>query len=271
MAFENGYFGRIRNENFRWKTTPTFSPIMTDKIESTDPWQKLKQFTNARVALGNVGNSLPLKEVLALKLAHARAKDAIDTTLDTRLLRSQIEKYDLPFYEFRSQVTDRNEYLQRPDLGRKLSRDGLQKVYEKVDIVLVLTDGLSAVAVNKYCHQIVEEIFPEIVKNYSVAVVIVEQGRVAVGDEVAELFQADFVAVFIGERPGLSSPESMGIYTTFQAKKGFTDEKRNCISNIHYQGLSNQHAASLLRYLIQQSFALQLSGVALKIDSKLLS
>jgi ethanolamine ammonia-lyase small subunit len=244
---------------------------MTDKIKSTDPWQKLKQFTNARVALGNVGNSLPLKEVLALKLAHAQAKDAIDTVLNTKLLRSQIKKYDLPFYELRSQIKDRNEYLQRPDLGRQLSHEGLEKIYEKADIVFVLTDGLSAVAVNKYCHQVLEEILPEVTAKYSVAVVSVEQGRVAVGDEVAELFGADFVAVFIGERPGLSSPESMGIYTTFQAKKGFTDEKRNCISNIHQQGLSIQHAASLLRYLIQQSFALQLSGVALKIDSKLLS
>lgn len=244
---------------------------MSDKIKSTDPWQKLKQFTNARVALGNVGNSLPLKEVLALKLAHAQAKDAIDTVLNTNLLRSQIKKYNLPFYELRSQIKDRNEYLQRPDLGRKLSIIHANKVFEKTDIVFVLTDGLSANAVNKYANQVIEQVFSEIKIKYSVAFVTVEQGRVAVGDEVAELLQADLVAVFIGERPGLSSPESMGIYTTFQAKKGFTDEKRNCISNIHSQGLSIQHAASLLRYLIQQSFALQISGVGLKIDSKLLS
>lgn len=244
---------------------------MSEEIQHNDPWKKLKQFTNARVALGNVGSSLPLQEVLALKLAHAQAKDAIVTTLDISYLRSNMQKYAIPFFELKSKISDRNEYLQRPDLGRKLSDESLEIVAEKADIVFVLTDGLSASAVNKYSTDLLSLILPEILEKYTVAVVTVEQGRVAVGDEVAELFDADFVAVFIGERPGLSSPESMGIYTTFQAKKGFTDEKRNCISNIHQQGLSIQQAASLLRYLIQQSFALQLSGVGLKIDSKLLS
>lgn len=244
---------------------------MSNEIQQDDPWRKLKQFTNARVALGNVGSSLPLKEVLALKLAHAQAKDALVTTLDVKSLESQLQKYNIPFYSFKSKVTDRNEYLQRPDLGRKLSDESSEEVFEKADVVFVLTDGLSAVAVNKYSIDVLGLVLPDIVQKYTVAVVTVEQGRVAVGDEVAELFGADFVAVFIGERPGLSSPESMGIYTTYQAKKGFTDEKRNCISNIHSHGLSVQNAASLLRYLIQQSFALQISGVGLKIDSKLLS
>lgn len=243
---------------------------MSDEIQSIDPWRKLKEFTNARVALGNVGSSLPLQEVLALKLAHAQAKDAIDTALDVPLLRAQTERYGIPFYELQSQVADRSEYLQRPDLGRKLNIENHKKSFGKAEIVFVLTDGLSAVAVNKYSTEVLNLVLPEILENYTMAVVTVAQGRVAVGDEVAELFDADFVGVFIGERPGLSSPESMGVYTTFQAKKGFTDERRNCISNIHNQGLSIQQAASVLRYLIAQSFALQLSGVALKIDSKLL-
>ena len=244
---------------------------MSEELQNNNPWQKLKQFTNARVALGNVGSSLPLNEVLALKLAHAQAKDAISTTLNIRNLQSQLLKYNLPFYSFKSKVTDRNEYLQRPDLGRQLNEESSKESVEKVDIVFVLTDGLSAVAVNKYSTDMLDLVLPEIVQKYTVAVVTVEQGRVAVGDEVAEFFKADFIAVFIGERPGLSSPESMGIYTTYQAKKGFTDEKRNCISNIHNQGLSIQQAASLLRYLISQSFALQISGVGLKIDSNLLT
>ncbi len=239
---------------------------MSDKIVLPDQWQKLKQFTKARVALGNVGTGLPLTEVLALKHAHALAKDAIVTQLDLDGLQKKSEELHISCQVFKSKVQDRLEYLKRPDLGRRLDLNSNHVDIEKVDILFVITDGLSATAVNKYAFEVLEMIISEVTEKYKVAIALVEQGRVAVGDEVAELFEADFVAVLIGERPGLSSPESMGIYTTYQPKLGLTDERRNCISNIHADGLSAQQGSTLLKYLIDRSFALQLSGVALKIE-----
>jgi len=239
---------------------------MIDKIVLPDQWQKLKQFTKARVALGNVGTGLPLTEVLALKHAHALAKDAIVTQLDLDGLQKKSEELQIPCQVFKSKVQDRLEYLKRPDLGRRLDFNSNHVDIDKVDILFVITDGLSATAVNKYAFEVLEIMISEVTEKYKVAIALVEQGRVAVGDEVAELFEADFVAVLIGERPGLSSPESMGIYTTYQPKLGLTDERRNCISNIHANGLSAQQGSTLLKYLISRSFALQLSGVALKIE-----
>ncbi|MGB3144817.1 MAG: ethanolamine ammonia-lyase subunit EutC, partial [Maribacter sp.] len=213
-----------------------------------------------------VGTGLPLTEVLALKHAHALAKDAIVTQLDLNGLQKKSEEFQIPCQVFKSKVQDRLEYLKRPDLGRRLHLNSNHVDIEKVDILFVITDGLSATAVNKYAIEVLGIIITEIKKKYKVAIAMVEQGRVAIGDEVAELYKADFVAVLIGERPGLSSPESMGIYTTYQPKLGLTDERRNCISNIHADGLSAQQGSTLLKYLINRSFALQLSGVALKIE-----
>lgn len=239
---------------------------MSGKVVLPNQWQKLKQFTKARVALGNVGTGLPLNEVLALKHAHALAKDAIVTQLDVDGLQNKSERLSIPCQIFKSKVQDRLEYLKRPDLGRRLDVNLEHLATEKVDILFVITDGLSATAVNKYAFGVLDMVIPEITEQYKVAIALVEQGRVAVGDEVAERYEADFVAVLIGERPGLSSPESMGIYTTYQPKLGLTDERRNCISNIHTDGLSANQGSTLLKYLIDRSFALQLSGVGLKIE-----
>ncbi|WP_419213970.1 ethanolamine ammonia-lyase subunit EutC [Maribacter sp. X9] len=239
---------------------------MNDKIVIPDQWQKLKQFTKARVSLGNVGTGLPLSEVLALKHAHALAKDAIVTELDVEDLKRTCAKLNVPCQVFKSKAQDRLEYLKRPDLGRRLELNSNHTDIEKVDIIFVITDGLSATAVNKYACELLGIILPEITKKYKVAIALVEQGRVAVGDEVAELYRADFVTVLIGERPGLSSPESMGVYTTYKPKLGLTDERRNCISNIHADGLSAIQGSTLLKYLINRSFALKLSGVDLKIE-----
>ena len=239
---------------------------MSEELEKYDPWQKLKQFTNARIALGNVGSGMPLKEVLALKLAHAKAKDAIFTELDLAYFRLKCSELGIELSEFKSQVADRDEYLKRPDLGKKLADTSITQRSSKAQIVFVVTDGLSASAVNKNAMPLLELLIPSIQEKYSVALTLVSQGRVAIGDPIAELFDADFVAVLIGERPGLSSPESMGIYTTYQPRMGFTDEKRNCISNIHDKGLQLTEASKILHYLIQESFRLKLSGVGLKLD-----
>ncbi len=244
---------------------------MNAEIEKSETWQKLKGFTHARIALGNVGNGMPLAEVLNLKLAHAKAKDAIFTELDKELFRNKNSIWKLPFFELKSKIKNRNEYLKRPDLGRLLTDFPNETVFPKSDIVFVICDGLSASAVNRYADKILDLVLPDLQKKYTLAIALVEQGRVAVGDPVAELFNADFAAVFIGERPGLSSPESLGIYTTYKPKSGFTDEKRNCISNIHENGLADHHAALLLNFLINQSYKLKLSGVELKVDLNLLN
>ena len=239
---------------------------MKKGIVASNQWLKLKELTNARVALGNIGPALPLFEVLALKEAHAMAKDAIVRTLDHTYLERECKTLGLPCFRFKSQVGDRLEYLKRPDLGRKIETSNHKAPIDKANIVLVITDGLSAKAVNTNVFQVIKAVLPDIKSKYSISVALVEQGRVAIGDPIAKIFNADFVAVFIGERPGLSSPESMGIYTTYKPDIGITDERRNCISNIHRNGLSSSQASNLLIYLIRESFGKKISGVKLKID-----
>ncbi len=234
-----------------------------------DPWASLKEFTKARIALGNVGGSMPLNEVLAFKLAHANAKDAIYSNLDIGGFTQHFSKYSIPVFKLKSRVSNRQEYLKRPDLGRSLdavSVAQLKKEVTKYDIVFVVTDGLSANGVNNQVISVLQSVIPSFTEKYTIAIAVVEQGRVAIGDEIGELLQAKFTAVLIGERPGLSSPQSMGIYTTYEPKSGLTDERRNCISNIHEDGLNHETAASILHYLIEQSFARKISGVELKVD-----
>lgn len=239
-------------------------------LTKIDTWQNLKEFTNARIALGSVGNAIPLDEVLQLKFAHAHAKDAIATELDVATLKAEIQSWGYPVWEVKSQVADRNEYLKRPDLGRRLDEDSeslLQKNKDSLDMVIVLADGLSAEAVNQNALPVLHNLLAQL-NGYSIGFVLARMARVALGDKIGSLLNAKFVTLLIGERPGLSSPESMGIYTTYAPKLGLTDERRNCISNIHVNGLGHKEAAMLLQYLIQQSFAKQISGVAIKINLK---
>ncbi|MDW7693525.1 ethanolamine ammonia-lyase subunit EutC [Flammeovirgaceae bacterium SG7u.111] len=234
-----------------------------------DPWASLKEFTKARIALGNVGGSLPLNEVLAFKLAHAHAKDAIYSNLDLELFTQQFAQSGIPIFKLKSRVSNRQEYLKRPDLGRKLAKTSIIKLRKEnstFDIVFVISDGLSANGVNYHAIEVLKKMLPSYVETHKIAIALVEQGRVAIADEIGELLQAKFTAVMIGERPGLSSPQSMGIYTTYAPKPGLTDEKRNCISNIHEDGLSHEAASNILCYLIEQSFARKISGVELKVE-----
>lgn len=244
---------------------------MENNLIQQDAWGYLKSHTNARIALGNVGGSLPTHEVLNLKLAHAEAKDSIFNALNINELSEKINLSYLPLFTLKSRISDRNEYLKRPDLGRRLDEKSVQTLRENTelfDLVFVVTDGLSAQAVNTHALNLIQGILPSLTTKYRIAIVLVEQGRVALADEIGELLSAKMIAIFIGERPGLSSPQSMGIYTTFDPKIGLTDERRNCISNIHPNGLSYDLALKQLVNLIQQSFFLQYSGVNLKIDSE---
>ncbi len=243
-------------------------------IIQPDSWTALSAYTNARIALGNVGGSLPLREVLAVKLAHARTQDALVRPLDIAGLTAQLGLFRLPVFVLKSRVPDRNTYLTRPDLGRRLHPDSvvsLQAISQPVDLVFVLADGLSAEAVNQHAVAVLTRVLPGLSARYRCGIALVEQGRVAIGDEIGALLRARFTALFIGERPGLSSPQSMGIYTTFAPQIGLTDERRNCISNIHTEGLPYDQASNALSYLITTSFARQISGVAINMDENLLS
>ena len=244
-------------------------PDHKKNIVSADPWVSLKSYTNARIALGAAGTSIPNEEVLKFKLAHAHTKDAIDFELDIQLLEEQLSTSNLPVMKVSSRVRSRDEYLKRPDLGRRLSEASAQELANfqtKLDCVFVLADGLSANAVNKQGVSTIHQVVNLLGKDQQCGIVLASQARVALGDEIGSLLNATFVIMLIGERPGLSSPESMGIYTTYAPTMGLTDERRNCISNIHEIGLSTTQAAQLVHYLYQQSCLKQTSGIAIKVD-----
>ncbi len=241
---------------------------MKDSLIQQDTWTSLKAHTHARIALGNVGGSLPTQEVLNFKLAHAEAKDAIFIPLNINELTQEITLFDLPLFRLKSRIENRNEYLKRPDLGRRLNEQSVEllgKNSQSFDLVFVITDGLSAEAVNVHAVRLIQAVLEEITEKYKIGIVLVEQGRVAIADEIGALLNAKMTAIFIGERPGLSSPQSMGIYTTYAPKIGLTDERRNCISNIHANGLSYELASNQLISLINQSFEMKYSGVNLGI------
>jgi len=240
-----------------------------------DPWEHLKQFTRARIALGRTGNAVPLKETLQFKLAHAFAKDAVFSCLDFPLLQKQLAVFDIPVLTVKSRNTSRQHYLQRPDLGKKLNTDDEQQLQfqsKESDIAIVIADGLSATSINLHAAAILGLLLPLLLeRQYRMApLVLAEQARVALGDEIATRLNAKLVIVFIGERPGLSVSDSLGVYITYNPSPGFTDEKRNCISNIHGEGLSYEGAARKIDYLVSESLRLQLSGVQLKDNDLLL-
>ncbi len=246
-----------------------------------NPWAALRQFTDARIALGRAGVSLPTAAHLAFQLAHAKARDAVHLALDVAQLAStlnaSLNDQQAPGLTLHSLATDRNIYLQRPDLGRRLDAAScavLQalKPPEKTqsahpyDLAFVVVDGLSALAIEQNAAPFLRILQGRIAaENWSVApICIVEQGRVAIGDEVAERLGAKAVVVLIGERPGLSSPDSMGLYLTWMPRVGLTDVNRNCISNVRPAGLDFNEAAYKLHYLLSQARQRQLSGVDLK-------
>lgn len=253
-----------------WKKLTHMKLDQKPNIKVSDPWKSLNAYTNARIALGAVGSSIPNEEVMKLKLAHAYAKDAIATELNVLHLEQELRKFALPIFTVSSQVTSREVYLKRPDLGRRLNNDSvseLKKANGPFDFLFVLADGLSAEAVNIQSAPLVEQSISMLSTNdLKAGVVLAKYARVALGDEIGQLLNARFVALLIGERPGLSSPVSMGVYTTYAPKIGLTDERRNCISNIHTNGLSIFQAARILQHLYEQSINKKISGVEIKLD-----
>ncbi|QMU28091.1 ethanolamine ammonia-lyase subunit EutC [Adhaeribacter radiodurans] len=247
------------------------------KPDGADPWVSLRAFTDARIALGHAGVSEPLKPSLQFKLAHAHARDAVFSELNTSELIHALEtKFALPVYLLKSQVINRQEYLQRPDWGRKLNLESLQQLTKLAapvaDIALILADGLSAEAINVNALPLLQVLIPGLrAAGISLSpVTVVQQARVAISDEIGAALNAKVALILIGERPGLSSPDSMGAYFTYQPQPGLTDESRNCLSNIRPAGLTYAVAAEKLLYLIKESLRLQLSGFRLKDTENLL-
>ncbi|MFM0408200.1 ethanolamine ammonia-lyase subunit EutC [Paraburkholderia dipogonis] len=243
---------------------------MSDFLEK-NPWNALRRFTNARIALGRAGNSLPTAPLLAFNLSHAQARDAVHHPLDTDVLHEQLRAQNFNTLDVHSAAPDREHYLRRPDLGRRLSeasRVALAAVPDdSPEVVFVIGDGLSAFAASKQALPLLQAVVPRLADWKIGPVVVARQARVALGDEIGELLNAKLVVMLIGERPGLSSPNSLGIYLTYAPKVGCSDAQRNCISNVRPEGLDYPLAAHKLHYLLTHARRLGLTGVGLKDDS----
>ena len=247
---------------------------MPDIDNKGDPWQALRQFTAARIALGHTGVSQPTSAQLDFQLAHARARDAVHQSLDSARLAAALEAAwpgSASPLLLHSAAENRNVYLQRPDLGRRLAAPSRARAHaargdSAFDLSIVIADGLSALAVMQHAAPLLRSLSTLLApESWTAApLAIVEQGRVALGDEVGELLGAKIVVVLIGERPGLSSPDSMGLYITWAPRIGLTDERRNCISNVRPAGLGYEDAAHKLHYLLTEARRRQLTGVGLK-------
>tara|TARA_R110000772_G_scaffold24895_2_gene65330 strand:+ start:5332 stop:6240 length:909 start_codon:yes stop_codon:yes gene_type:complete len=256
---------------------------LTSENIVNNPWRALRRYTDARIGLGRAGVSLPTSEMLDFQLSHARARDAVKLPLNIEKLQQQLAEFApaLPCQPMalHSQAFDRTTFLQRPDLGRKLndiSRNVLLKFTTQqegdrqlqYDLAIVVADGLSSIAVQRNVRPLLDQLIPLLKKQSQpcslAPLTIVEQGRVAIGDEVGQYLNAKAVLMLIGERPGLSAPDSLGVYFTWEPKIGLNDARRNCISNIRPAGLGFDVAAQRVLYLLKEARRLKTSGVQLK-------
>ncbi|MCJ2124704.1 ethanolamine ammonia-lyase subunit EutC [Methylobacterium sp. J-077] len=240
--------------------------------DTREIWARLAGLTPARIGLGRAGSGLPTREVLRFGLDHAQARDAVHAPMDAEALAGAIANLGFTTIPVASQAPDRATYLRRPDLGRRLDPADLSKLQaaaEAADLALVVADGLSARAVHENAAPLIDAFKPLAEKaGWHVApVVIARQARVALGDAIGEALEVRAVAVLIGERPGLSSPDSLGIYLTFGPRIGRSDAERNCISNVRMAGLTHARAAFKLHWLLARALTLGLSGVTLKDES----
>jgi len=231
-------------------------------------WTGLKRFTAARVALGRSGNSLPTAALLDFELAHARARDAVHTALDVGKLETDLQSLGWPTLLVRSAARHRTEYLSRPDLARVLSPEtALPPVSPSPELLFIIADGLSAIAAQTHAVPLLIAMQPHL-ENWRVGpVVIATQARVALGDRIGEALGAQIAVMLIGERPGLSAPDSLGIYVTYDPRRGRSDAQRNCISNVRPAGLGYDLAAYRLLHLLENARRLRLTGIGLKDES----
>ncbi|MCC5814919.1 MAG: ethanolamine ammonia-lyase subunit EutC [Leptospira sp.] len=238
-----------------------------------DPWRNLKEFTDARIGLGRSGSSLPTRELLAFQLAHAGAKDALHYELDSiEFLHSLRDKLGVEVLSLKSQASNLDIYLKRPDLGRLLSEESVEqlKLIGKKKTFLAITNGLSSLAIKNHTLPFLEifykNLFDEsiLTSPEDLAILFVERGRVAITDSIGSILESELGILLVGERPGLSSPDSLGAYLTYSPRLGLTDDSRNCISNIRPAGLKPELASKRLLYLMKESLQKKISGVNLK-------
>jgi len=239
----------------------------------------LRRFTPARVGLGRSGPAIPTSAQLHFQLDHALARDAVHAQLDIPALQQALKQRNIETLTLQSAVTadpsqnPRQLYLLRPDLGRKLHPDSARTLHqlsaktpENPDIIFIIADGLSALAVERHALPLLEATINLLTPNQGRIgpICIVTQARVAIGDEIGQLLNTQLTVTLIGERPGLSAPDSLGVYITWQPRPGRTDAERNCISNIRHEGLSYAEAARRILFYLNGAKQLQATGVALK-------
>ncbi len=240
---------------------------------SADSWQALRRFTDARIALGRTGHALPTAEVLRFQLAHAQARDAVSQPVDFAPVATGLRALGYEVEFIHSQALDRATYLQRPDLGRLLDAPSQNRLMElrstrqNPEVVFVVGDGLSAFAVERHTLPLMTQVSPRLAAlgiAVCPTVFLAGQARVALADDVGEALGARLAVILIGERPGLSSPDSLGVYLTFAPRRGQQNAERNCISNIRLAGLTYEPAAIKLTELVREALRLGLTGVNLK-------
>jgi ethanolamine ammonia-lyase small subunit len=246
---------------------------MKTEVSPATSLERLRELTPARVALGVAGASLPTKALLEFTLDHARARDAVHAAFDAEGLLQGLADLGLDAIRVSSQAPGRQDYLARPDLGRKLDADSQARLADRgggtSSLAIVIGDGLSPVAVNAHAMALLRKLLPLLAADGIVIgpAVVATGARVALGDEIGDVLGARMTVMLIGERPGLSAADSLGVYLTFAPAVGTTDEKRNCVSNIHGAGLSYDDAAAKIGWLIREGLARELTGVGLKDES----
>ena len=251
----------------------------TSSAVTSDPWTDWRSATPARLALGRAGAGMPTDETLRFGWAHAMARDAIHAALDVGRLEAALRADGWDVERVRSRAADRTTYLRRPDLGRQLDAEDAARLRDAVaqrtdgrrcDVCIVVGDGLSSLAVERNAVPLLAALRPHLPPGTRFApIAVASQARVALADEVAEIHGAALSVMLIGERPGLSSPDSLGIYLTHAPRRGRNDAERNCISNVRPAGLAYDTAAFKLAWLMREALRLGATGIALKDESDL--
>jgi ethanolamine ammonia-lyase small subunit len=247
--------------------------MMKTPAPSSRPLEDLRDLTPARVGLGRAGASLPTRALLGFALDHARARDAVHAAFDMAGLVAGLCALGLQPVRVSSQARARRDYLRRPDLGRILDPASQRLLAGSgggpCQLAIVVGDGLSPAAVNAHAIELVRSLIPRLAadKIEIGRAVIASGARVALGDEIGAALRARMMVMLIGERPGLSAPDSLGAYLTFAPRIGLTDAERNCVSNIHGAGLSCDEAAARIAWLIREGLSRQVTGIALKDES----
>jgi ethanolamine ammonia-lyase small subunit len=237
----------------------------------TDSWIALRRFTEARIALGRAGHAVPTQALLDFQLAHAQARDAVHFAWNIDAFAEQVRGLGEEVLILDTPVGSRDEYLRRPDLGRVLTEGSRSRLRNfnagEADVALIVTNGLSSTAVERHGIPLLQAIVNGCrTRQFRIAPVsLVTNGRVALSDDIGSILAARVAVIVVGERPGLSAADSLGVYLTYAPQPGNTDAERNCISNIRPpEGLSYEAAAAKLLYLTEEAMRRGISGVALK-------